>query len=197
MKTLLLLTFAAVSMQAARIEYVLTSGSRDLLSFVTNGYLPSAQPHDPDQNPDPSSLTWTLPESKLAVDPCPNPPAHGSTCRIQIQLFNGYGYPYPQVLFAAIVTRIDGEEYNLLMGIGSFNLHDLDHDADVHNGPVHFIIRPTDHVATVTPEPKPVHLILGSLGLAYCFVRLKRRLRGPLPSSTVVKSTQGEDSADE
>jgi hypothetical protein len=174
MKTLLLLTFAAVSMQAARIEYVLTNGSRDILSFVTAGYLPSAQP--PDAN-NPSVLTWTLPESKLATSPCPNPPAHGSTCRVVVQLFNGDGYPNPQVHLAAIVRRIDGEEYNLLMGIGSFNLHDLDHDADVHNGPVHFIIRPTDHAATVTPEPKPAILLFGSLCLACCYVLLKQRFQ--------------------
>ena len=176
MKTLLLMTLAAVSMQAAQIEYVLTNGTKDILSFVTNGYLPNAQPHDPDQNPDPTIITWTLPESKLAVDPCPNPPPHGSTCRVQVQLFTGTGYPNPEVLLAAITTRSDGEEYNLLMGIGAFKLHDLEHEADVHNGSYHFIIRPTDKAATVTPEPKPVHLILGSLGITYCFVRLKRGL---------------------
>src|SRR3982750_2343760 len=180
MKTLLLLTLAAVSMQAARIEYVLTNGSKDILSFVTNGYLPNAQPHDPDQNPDPTTVTWTLPESKMATSPCPKPPPHGSTCRVQIQLFNGYGYPNPQVLLAAITTRSDGEEYNLLMGIGGFNLHDLEHDADVQNGSIHFIIRPTHKAATVTPEPKTWHLLFGSLCLMCCFLRLKRRLRVPL-----------------
>jgi len=173
MKTLLLLTLAAVSMQAAQIEYVLTNGTRDILSFVTAGYLPSAQP--PDAN-NPSVLTWTLPESKLATSPCPNPPAHGSTCRVVVQLFNGEGYPNPQVLLSAIVRRSDGEEMNLLTGIGAFELHDLEHNADVNHGPIHFIIRPTDHAATVTPEPKPVHLILGSVGITYCFLRLRRAL---------------------
>jgi hypothetical protein len=176
MKTLLLMTLAAVSMQAAQIEYVLTNGSRDIVSFITAGYLPSAQPPDPDPDPNPNTFIWTLPESKLAVNPCPNPPAHGSTCRVQIRLLSGFGYPHPQVGIAAIVTRSDGEEYNLLTGIGPFNLHDLEHNADVQSGPIHFIIRPTDKTATVTPEPKPVHVILGSIGITYCFLRLKRAL---------------------
>src|SRR4051794_15502502 len=123
MKTLLFLTFAAVSMHAAQVEYLLTDGARDIMSFVTNGFLPNVQDPDPYRG----TPTWTIPESQLVADPCPTHQPPGSSCRIQIQQFNGYGYPYPQVGIAAIFKRSNGEEENLLAGFGPFLLDDLEH----------------------------------------------------------------------
>src|SRR3982751_5543056 len=163
MKTLLLLTFAAVSMHAAQIEYTLNNGSFDLLSFVTNGYLPNVQAPDPHRG----IPTWILKDSQTVLSPCRVLPAR-STCQIEITLYSGFGFPNPSVGISAYVTRETGEQENRLLGIGGFILDGLEHEADVMSAHYRFTIKPTDHAATVTPEPKTWHLLFGSLGIMCC-----------------------------
>jgi len=170
MKTLLALAFTAASLSAAQVEYTLSNGSFDLLTFVTNGYLPNIQPPDPRRG----IPTWILKDEQTVVSPCANLP-RGATCQIEIQLFAGPSFPFPQVGISAIVTRENGERENRLAGISSFNLADLSHDADVFEAHNRFTIKPTDHVATVTPEPKTWHLALAGMGVS-CYVRLRRAL---------------------
>jgi len=170
MKTLLALAFTAASLSAAQVEYTLSNGSFDLLTFVTNGYLPNVQAPDPHRG----IPTWILKDEQTVLSPCRDLPAR-STCQIEIALYTGFGFPTPHIGISAIVTRETGEQENRLLGIGNFVLDGLDHDADVMEAHNRFTIKPTDHVATVTPEPKTWHLALAGMGVSY-FVWLKRGL---------------------
>jgi hypothetical protein len=170
MKTLLVLALSAASLSAAQVEYTLNNGTRDLLTFVTNGYLPNVQAPDPRRG----IPTWILQDSQTVVSPCKDLPAR-STCQIEIALYAGFGFPNPSVGISAIVTRENGEQENRLMGISAFPLDALDHDADVREANNRFTIKPTTHVATVTPEPKTWHLALAGMSVSY-FVWLRRGL---------------------